>query len=147
MLALLGFIVALAMFFHVKRHLGRRAPRRRAAGAARAAGDARVPAPDWQHAWAEKFQRKLEREQRRWERSTSRRITCTRSFERKLDRERRRWQDLADRAERDYGVRIPVVPVQIAAAAAATAMEVAAKARRCGHRAGAPEPRSASTPT
>ncbi len=102
MLALLGFIVAVAMFIAVKDRVT-------------AARRHRVPAPpptpeapgppcgnDWQRAWADKFQRKLEREQRRWERH-------------------------AARAERRWGVKLtPHVQAAAAAASAAAASAVEA---------------------
>ena len=113
-LAVLGFIVAIAMFWHCKGHLERRR-QDQGGGKTKVKGDkwkatGVEPPPDscandwqrvWTEKWAEKFQHKLEREQRRWERH-------------------------AKRAERRWGVHL-APPVQAAAAAAtAAAASVAA---------------------
>jgi signal transduction histidine kinase len=106
----LGFIVAVAMFWHFKGHLHRHRLQHGGGRLKEKDGkwklDAVEPpssphdcAHDWQRVWtekwAEKFQQKLEREQRRWERH-------------------------AKRAERRWGVRL-TPPVQAAAAAATAA--------------------------
>ena len=96
-LTLIGFVVAVAMFCHFKKHLAALPPARtRSATSTPSAG---CEGADWQRVWtekwAEKFQHKLEREQRRWERH-------------------------AKRAERRWGVRV-APPIQAAAAAASAA--------------------------
>ncbi|MGH7789932.1 MAG: ATP-binding protein [Candidatus Binatia bacterium] len=87
-MAWIGFIVALALFLHFKRHLSVRHGR-----AKLTAADEPPCAHDWQRAWADKMQRKIDREQRRWE---------------------KHWQKHAARAER-YGVHIAAEPVRKAA--------------------------------
>jgi signal transduction histidine kinase len=107
---LLGFAVAVVMFWHVKGHLEHHRDQRdgklKAKGGKWNAQGVEPPcANDWQRVWtekwAEKFQHKLEREQRRWERH-------------------------AARAERRWGVRLTPHVQAAAAAATAAAASVAA---------------------
>jgi signal transduction histidine kinase len=110
-LSFLGLIVAVAMFIAVKdRLVATRARRRLPPQPPSDEGDAQTRsdwhqtncAQDWQRAWSDKFQRKLEREQRRWERH-------------------------AARAEKRWGVKLtPHIQAAAAAATAAAASAVAA---------------------
>ena len=109
MLTVLGFVVAIAMFWRCKHHLERFRDHH---------GDSKLksklkswdaPDPespstaacgnDWQRVWAEKWADK---------------------FQQKLEREQRRWERHAKRAERRWGVRL-TPPIQAAAAAATAA--------------------------
>ncbi len=92
----LGLIVAVALFFYVRNRALTRDPLAPAPPAA----DASSCSNEWHGAWVQKFQRHLEREQRRWQRQ-------------------------AARAERRYGVKITVPPIRIAATAAASAADAA----------------------
>lgn len=105
MLALLGFIAAVAMFFVVMERLADTRRRGRLAPPPEPAEPPETPcAHDWQHAWAKKFQRQLEREHRRWERH-------------------------AARAEKRWGIKLtPHVQAAAAAASAAAASAMAATA-------------------
>jgi signal transduction histidine kinase len=112
LLTVLGLVIAVAMFWHVKGHLEqhRRQWRgakvklkgdKRTGEASGAEGDSHAEvscAPEWQRVWAEKWAEK---------------------FQYKLEREQRRWERHAKRAERRWGVRL--TPHVQAAAAAATA--------------------------
>jgi signal transduction histidine kinase len=100
-LAFIGFLVAVFLFFHVKRHLTE--PRKRLEELPRGAEEEPC-GHEWHGHWAKKFQRKMEREQRRWERH-------------------------AARAEKRFGVRIVVPPIRIAEKAAADATDAASDAQ------------------
>jgi len=100
-LSLLGFIVAVVMFCHFKRHLHAKRERERVEQIGRTASS--ECGNEWQRVWAEKWAEK---------------------FQHKLEREQRRWERHAARAERRWGVRL-APPIQ-AAAAAATAAAVSA---------------------
>ena len=96
----LGLIVAVALFFYVRNRALTRDPLAPAPPQA----DAAPCSNEWHGAWVQKFQRHLEREQRRWQRE-------------------------AARAERRYGVKITVPPIRIAATAAASAADAASDAQ------------------
>ena len=104
-MAFIGFLVALFLFFHVKRRLVD--PRARLAALRRA--EAERGARDWHGDWARKFECKMERERRRWERRVA-------------------------RAETRLGVKIPLPSAAgeavADASAAATDAQVQARARR-----------------
>ncbi|MEO8603850.1 MAG: ATP-binding protein [bacterium] len=100
-MAFIGFIVALVLFFHVKHRLARPLSRLSAMPRERVSEEG---CNDWHGAWAQKFQRKMEREQRRWERH-------------------------AAKAEKRFNVKITVPTVQIASRAAAGATEAASDAQ------------------
>ena len=106
MLAFLGFIVAVAMFFVVKDRLADTRRHGRLLRTPRTPEPPETPeapcAYDWQLAWADKFQHKLEREHRRWERH-------------------------AARAEKRWGIKLgPQIQAAAAAATAAAASAMAA---------------------
>ena len=108
-MAWLGFIFAIAMFWHCKGRLDRHSAHQRSikpkmkGGGENSPGDSADAdsncANDWQRVWSEKWAKK---------------------FEQQLEREQRRWERHARRAERRWGVRL-TPPVQAAAAAATAA--------------------------
>ena len=126
MLTLIGFVGAIAMFWHCKRHLERH----------RLGGDKRkwkhvpwdVPGDDppqssqaqcpndWQRVWTDKWAQKLQH---------------------KVEREQRRWERHAARAERRWGVRLTphVHAVAEAASAAVASVADAAGEAQTAHRA------------
>lgn len=101
-MALIGFIVAVLLFFHVKHRLSR--PLARLGSLPPEGATEEHCSSDWHGHWAQKVQRKMEREQRRWERR-------------------------AARVEQRYKVKIKVPNVAIAAKAVADATDAASDAQ------------------
>jgi signal transduction histidine kinase len=73
-----GFVIAVVLFCHYKRHLQRYQRRYRldegadAASAGDGAGTACASAQDWHDKWHERWERQMRRDRRRWERRTRR---------------------------------------------------------------------------
>ena len=72
-MAVLGFLVALVLFFHYKHRLGRYRRRYGIDDAARAGSTGAACAGDWQREWAEKLRRHEEKHRLHWERKAARR--------------------------------------------------------------------------
>jgi len=84
-MAVLGFIIAVALFFHVKRRLEHYQERHRVEDSTRARPECAASWHEqWQRHWGEKFQHKVERRQRHFERQAERHL-------RRMERQARRF--------------------------------------------------------